>query len=187
MGQLMVSLVVVVVALNVAVLLYARTATRRGEIAVRTALGASRGRIVAQLFIEALVLALAACAPRPCGRTVRGGDRQRDHGAGIGRGRTVLVGPRHPAVHDGLRSRARRGHCRDCRHPAGAPRDAATSRGGHSSARAEAQAFAWAGCGARSSSCRSRLPWPSCPRPSRLVSKRSAAVSRDQTIRSKSS
>jgi predicted permease len=59
MGQLMISLVVIVVALNVAVLLYARTATRRGEIAVRTALGASRGRIVTQLFMEALVLALA--------------------------------------------------------------------------------------------------------------------------------
>ena len=58
MGQLMISLVLVVVALNVAILLYARTATRQGEIAVRTALGASRGRIVTQLFVEALVLAL---------------------------------------------------------------------------------------------------------------------------------
>jgi putative ABC transport system permease protein len=58
MGQLMISLVLIVVALNVAILLYARTATRRGEIAVRTALGASRGRIVAQLFVEALVLAV---------------------------------------------------------------------------------------------------------------------------------
>ena len=56
--QLTVSLVVIVVALNVAILLYARTATRRGEIAVRTALGASRGRIVSQLFFEALVLTL---------------------------------------------------------------------------------------------------------------------------------
>jgi predicted permease len=58
MMQLTFSLMLIIVALNVAVLLYARTATRRGEIAVRTALGASRGRIVSQLFIEALILAL---------------------------------------------------------------------------------------------------------------------------------
>jgi putative ABC transport system permease protein len=58
MMQLAISLVLVVIALNVAILLYARTATRRGEITMRTALGASRGRIVIQLFIEALVLAL---------------------------------------------------------------------------------------------------------------------------------
>ena len=58
MGQLMVTLALIVVALNVAILVYARTATRRGEIAVRTALGASRSRIVGQLFVEALVLSL---------------------------------------------------------------------------------------------------------------------------------
>jgi predicted permease len=46
----------VVVAMNVAVLVYARTVTRTGEIAVRTALGATRGRIVSQLFAEAFVL-----------------------------------------------------------------------------------------------------------------------------------
>jgi putative ABC transport system permease protein len=60
--QLMMSLLLIVVALNVAVLVYARTATRQGEIAVRTALGASRRRIVAQLFVEALVLSLGAAA-----------------------------------------------------------------------------------------------------------------------------
>ena len=56
MLQFIVSLLLLIVALNVAILIYARTATRQGEIAVRTALGASRGRLVAQLFIEALVL-----------------------------------------------------------------------------------------------------------------------------------
>ena len=60
MMQGMVTLLLVAVALNVAILVYARTATRRGEIAVRTALGASRGRIVGQLFVEGLVLSGAA-------------------------------------------------------------------------------------------------------------------------------
>jgi predicted permease len=51
-----------IVAVNVAILVYARTATRFGEIAVRTALGATRGRVIVQLFVEALVLSLAAAA-----------------------------------------------------------------------------------------------------------------------------
>lgn len=58
----MMSLLLLVVALNVAVLIYARTATRRGEIAVRSAIGASRRRIIGQLFLEALVLSLGAAA-----------------------------------------------------------------------------------------------------------------------------
>ena len=46
-----------IVCANVATLVFARTATRGWEIAVRSALGATRGRIITQLFIEALVLA----------------------------------------------------------------------------------------------------------------------------------
>jgi len=41
---------------NVGLLLFARAASRDNDLVVRTALGASRGRIVAQMFAEALVL-----------------------------------------------------------------------------------------------------------------------------------
>ena len=62
LAQLLTGALAFVVAVNLAILLYARTATRLGEIAVRTALGASRRRILAQLFIEALTLSLAGAA-----------------------------------------------------------------------------------------------------------------------------
>jgi predicted permease len=62
LGEMVVTLLLVVVATNVAIIVYTRTTSRAGEIAVRTALGASRPRIVAQLFAEALVLSTAASA-----------------------------------------------------------------------------------------------------------------------------
>ncbi|MCC7241918.1 MAG: ABC transporter permease [Acidobacteria bacterium] len=55
-------LLLILICVNVAILVYARTATRQGEIAVRGALGASRRRIVAQLFVEALMLASVSAA-----------------------------------------------------------------------------------------------------------------------------
>ncbi|HKJ01085.1 MAG TPA: ABC transporter permease, partial [Longimicrobiales bacterium] len=54
-GLLFIFLLVVACA-NVATLVFARTVMREGEIAVRTSLGATRRRIVLQLFAEALVL-----------------------------------------------------------------------------------------------------------------------------------
>lgn len=56
------SLLLSVICINVATLVYARTVTRENEIAVRVALGASRGRIIGQLFAEALVLSAAGSA-----------------------------------------------------------------------------------------------------------------------------
>ena len=58
--QLLITMLLVVIGTNVAILVYARTASRTGEIAVRSALGASRGRIIGQLVAEAFVLSLAA-------------------------------------------------------------------------------------------------------------------------------
>jgi predicted permease len=58
-GQWFAGALTLLVAINLAILVYARTVTRLGELAVRSALGASRRRILSQLFLEALALSLA--------------------------------------------------------------------------------------------------------------------------------
>jgi len=60
--EIAIVLLLALICVNVAILVYARTATRQGEMAVRGALGASRRRIVAQLFVEALMLAGVSAA-----------------------------------------------------------------------------------------------------------------------------
>jgi putative ABC transport system permease protein len=58
--NLFVALLVLLVSGNVALLMFARAATRESEIVVRTALGASRGRLIAQFLAEAIVLSAIA-------------------------------------------------------------------------------------------------------------------------------
>jgi putative ABC transport system permease protein len=54
-SQILTIFLLMVACANVGMLIFARTAARSGELAVRTALGASRSRIISQVFTESLV------------------------------------------------------------------------------------------------------------------------------------
>jgi len=66
LAQVLTIVPLLIACLNVGLLIFARTASRASEFAVRTALGASRSRILTQVFTESFVLVMLATGAGLC-------------------------------------------------------------------------------------------------------------------------
>ena len=108
----LVALVLLIACTNVANLLIARGSARRGELAVRLSLGASRWQVLRSLMIESLVIALVSAARGGDRRRVDGArDRQRGRGQSERRVRQLdrrAARLPHPGLYDRRRASSRR-------------------------------------------------------------------------------
>ena len=169
-------LVLLIACANVANLLLARAVARRGQTAVRLAMGASRRQIVTEALVESVVLAVGGAM---AGLVVATGAARLLLSLAFS-GATPAADRDH-AVAAGARLRHRPGarHRAALRRRAGVVRDAHRSDRGAARRRAAPPAIGRRSRARRCSSCRPRCRW--CSSPARRCSAAASAISRART------